>query len=182
VNVSDQECSAADFLHYIWPEPRMGIGLVGADVPDGRYQKGIDLTRPDALEMAAAFVVELRLMVALPIYRPGPHRYDDVTVLRSHAGAIRFAPGVEPATVQELAAPPDIFVWMGDDANSWGVWGYFEPVGGPELIGTQTRERGLCGGDPTWSASASAWVAVPGVTYKVNGTERRATEWPGVRA
>jgi hypothetical protein len=168
---------AAAFLSWLTAEARKGVLAIGADLPE-RYRKGFDLADDGALLEAGAFAVALGLSVAQPLYRPDASYYDDATILRSHIGAVRFAADIEPATILERAIPPHVLVWLGDDAPSWGLWGYSEPVSGPELIDVQVRERGLLDGDPEWSGSPSEVIPIPGVRYVVNGVERVATEWP----
>jgi hypothetical protein len=181
VNSTDAERSAVEFLAWLTADSRDGILAVGADQPE-RYRRGFDLSDDDALREAGAFAVALGLSVAPALYRPGASYFDDVTILRCHVSAIRFAAGTEPADVLELVAPPQVLLWLGDDAPSWALWGLWESVGGGDLIGMQVRESGLCGGDPDWSGSPSDCIPIPGVSYTINGTERRAIEWPGVRA
>jgi hypothetical protein len=169
--------TAVEFLDWLTAGSQDGVLAVGADQPE-RYRRGFDLSDDDALIEAGTFAVALGLSAALPLYRPEATSYDDVTILRSHVSAIRFAAGTEPATIEELAAPPQVLVWLGDDAPCWAMWGLWESVSGSELIGMQVRECGLSGGDPDWSGSPSEVVPIPGVSYAINGVERTAIEWP----
>lgn len=180
MKVTDAEGSPAEvatFFEWQIPERLPGdLLVVGEEARDGRYRKAFPLDQPDALVIAAAFASELHLRVALPVYSKPP--YEDVDIRRCHVSAIRFAAGVEPATILELTAPPQILVWLGDDAPSWALWGLWESMEGGDLLGMQVRESGLSGGDPEWSGSPSELVPIPGVSYVVNGVERTAIEWP----
>ncbi|HVX33280.1 MAG TPA: hypothetical protein VHA80_09085 [Solirubrobacterales bacterium] len=181
MKVTDQErsaiISATEFLEWLTAESRDGVLAIGTDQPE-RYRRGFDLADDDALIEAGAFAVALGLSAALPLYRPDASYYDDVTILRCHVSAIRFAAGTEPADVLELASPPQVLVWLGDDAPCWALWGLWESMDGGDLLGVQVRERGLSGGDPDWDGSPSSPVPIPGVSYVVNGVEREAVEWP----
>lgn len=184
MNSTEAEGRAADvvgFFEWAFPECLPGdLVVVGEEAPDGRYRKAFPLDQPDALVIAAAFASELHLRVALPVYSKPP--YEDVDIRRCHVSAIRFAAGVQPATILELTAPPQVLVWLGDDCESWALWGLWQPMEGGDLLGMQVRECGLSGGDPDWSGSPSSLVPIPGVSYSVNGVERTAIEWPGVPA
>jgi hypothetical protein len=168
---------AAAFLSWLTAEAQEGVIAIGADQPDW-YRRGFDLADDDAVIEAANFAVALGLRVALSLYRPDARSFDDSALLRTHTGAIRFPAGTEPADLLELTPSPNAVVWLGDDAPSFALWGLVDPVEGDDIAGMLERERGLIGGDPTWNASPSSLIAIPGVRYVIDGVEREATEWP----
>jgi hypothetical protein len=168
---------AVEFLLYFVAGARNGVLVIGADLPE-RFRRGFDLARPDAVIEAANFAVALGLRVALSLYRPDARSFDDSALLRTHTGAIRFPAGVEPADLLELTPTPNAVIWMGDDCESFALWGLVDPVEGDDIAGMLERERGLIGGDPSWNASPSSLIPIPGAFYTVDGVEREATEWP----
>jgi|GEM_PF-5992047 len=177
---SERHRNAAEFLAWLVADDREGVLAVGADEPE-HYRRAFDLAQPGAVGTAALFAVELGLRVALPVYFT-TGSYGDSDVLRSHTVACRFPAGLEPADLLELDPPPNLVVWLDDDAPSFALWGCPEPVSGDELAGLQEALRERFEGDSDWSASTAELVPIPGVRYSVNGRECEAIEYGAVAA
>jgi len=139
---------------------------------------GFDLADENAVNSAGVHAVALGMWARLALYRPGATSYGDSEILRAHIGAVRYRAGTEPADIIELRPAPDSLIWLGDDCESFALWGLVDPVDGPDLFAMVPRERDRFGGDPDWDASPSSLIPIRGVSYTIHGTERVAEEWP----
>jgi hypothetical protein len=171
VNLSDRQQEVAESLRWIWDGDREGTASVGQTLPEP-YTRTFDLARRSSVNDAALVVAALGLRVRVPVYRDGSSSKPS-NVLRSHALACRFL-HFDAADVRALESRPDFAVKLADEV--YALWGRTSPIGF-EQMGEQQLE--LCdqlGGDPSWSASPSELIPLPGVVYSIGGEDVEAVE------
>lgn len=169
---SSAAAEARGFLGHLWGGDRQGVAfLTGEALRWGKL--AFNLADDDALDRIAAEAVRLGdVRATVAIFRDGSSR-QSWNVLRARAAMVDFDGG-EQLDDDTL---PSLMVASGGSSNGrrhfHGLWLLGHAVDGRELAEVQVGLRDNLGGDPKWTAAASALIRIPGTEHRKAGKLRR---------